>query len=283
MTTSTYGLTVRGNQSQLIIGDGNPVLTQKYKGPLKITHTLKSINVQRWTMGYGYCVVTYPAPIATDLPPLVFAVPTSAANNTGLGFFYHTGEPGRWTGFSVVITPRLFGGNSSTSVGFDSGWTYRVCAFGDPGLNLSDDEYGLRVYGKNNEPVFDSRWPIVPFRGLLGAWQHDSFTRSYNLRYYWGRRTVRGDADEVLVKGKHVWGASNDTLGFLLSGLGCISLRHDIGDFNYTNTAVVTMGFLDSKRSHIWAVAYEGLSQHPAGDVTDMNGWRLLTADFAYV
>lgn len=291
-----YGLIVRGNTDQLIVGDDYPVLTQRYKGDIVITQVPPQ-NGEMWYeaytgdvsaycvggRGYGYCDVTYPSPINSTLPPLVFAVPTGSANDKGLGFFCHRGSPGNWAGFSVLVTPTLFAQNGATTTGVNSGWTYRVCVFGDPGFFAHSGTHGLRMFAANGTPTFDSRWPIVPFRGLLGAWQLEGFTRYYNIDAYWGRRLVGGDDDAVLVKGKHVWGAADGTLGFLLSGLGCIPLRHDIGSDDYTHSAVVTMGFPDGGRSHIWAVAYEGLSQHPNGNVSAMSNWRLLTADFSLV
>lgn len=291
------GLKIVGQFDQLIIGDGYPVLNQRFSGPIKITHFPKPIITTRRTgaredrrveLGcapsmYGYSRVIYPSPIYSDAPPMVFATPTGSADDKGLGLFSHIGSPGRWDGFSVLVTPSLFALNTTQPpLGFDSGWTYRVCVFGDPGNFSRTDSYGLRLFAEDGSLNFDSNWPIVPFRGQLAGWTRSSFTRHYNIFGYWGDRPVSGDEDYVLIKGTHPWGDHTGKLGLLLSAVGCIPLSHDVGDYNYAHAGVITVGFHGGVRDHIWAVAYEGASQHPAGDFSAMSAWNILTADFSY-
>lgn len=288
-----YGFAVYGNDRQLIMGDEYKVLTQKYKGNLNVNRVPPAAHVT-WqgfngslVPSYGYCEVVYPSRITTQMPPMVFAVPTASANNRGIGLFCHRGSPGNWTGFSVLITNSLFA-TSATRIanGFASGWEYRVCVFGEPGVlrpNASTavgKNLGCRVWDSKGVKVFDSNWPFVPFRGLMSQWRLSSYTRSYRIIEHWGWRNVEGGADQVLAKGTHAWGHANGTIGFLLSALSAIPVRHDIGTRNVTTSAIVTMGFDSSARTNIWSVVYQGLSQHPSGDVTAMNRWRMLTADF---
>lgn len=291
-----FGFAVYGDSHQLIMGDEYRVLTQKYRGALNVNQVPPAVHVTHQGFNgnvvpsYGYCTVTYPSRITTQLPPMVFAVPTANANNKGIGLFCHRGSPGNWTGFSVLITNSLFATSSSRIVsGFASGWEYRVCVFGEPGVvragaNLSAGmNIGCVVRDSKGIKVFDTNWPYVPFRGLMSQWKLHSYTRSYRIIEHWGYRFVDGAADQVLAKGTHTWGYANGTVGFLLSALSAIPVRHDIGTRNITTPSIVTMGFDSSSRSQIWSVVYQGLSQHPSGDVTAMNNWRMLTADFTWV
>lgn len=278
------------------MGDEYRVLTQRYVGNLTvnqippaatIVHRGKRRNV---TPSYGYCTVTYPTRITTQLPPMVFAVPTASANNTGIGLFCHRGSPGAWTGFSVMITNSLFASSTSPiSPGFNSGWTYRVCVFGEPGVVrpgtslAAGMNIGCRVWDSKGGKVFDSNWPYVPFRGLLDAWTLSSYSRTYAIIEHWGWRFVNGASDQVLIRGSHPWGYANGTVGFLISALSAIPVRFDRGTNDITTSAIVTMGFSSSARDVIWSVVYEGLAQHPSGDVSAMNSWRILTADFTWV
>lgn len=286
-----FGFYFRGDSNHLILGDDHPVLAQRWKGRLLINEVPADGYAEGYAdpyrlrrLGYGYCTVTYPEPIRTTLPPFVFGVPTGACDNKGLGLFCHRGGPGNWVGFSVMITCSLFAEGGQATMGFDSGWEYRVCVFGNPGtLRPGATNFGLRLWGPDGQQTFDSNWAFVPFRGLLGRWERQSYTRHYDFEAYFGNPESGGDVDNVLVKGTHDWGALDGTLGVLISSLGVIPLRHDVGNRNITTPGIVTIGFSLGMRDKIWSVAYEGRSQHPAGDVSAMDGWRLLTADFTYV
>lgn len=293
------GFFARGSNDHLVIDDQNPVLCQVYSGRIVVntlpprsffaeyTDEYGNVYGQPRTPAYGYCEVTYPAPIHTAMPPMVFAVP-SGAGSQGLGLFCHRGGAGRWTGFSVLVTRDIFLGNSTPMLrGFDSGWQYRVCTFGDPGRTRdgAKSEMGLRILGENGVPIFDSNWPFVPFRGLLSGWTFSDMTRSYGVWAHWGFRVQTNlfDEDFALVKGYHGWGVADGAMGFLLSGLGLTPVRQDFGTYDITPAAVVLMGFAGGNRSNIWAVAVAGMSQHPAGDISIMREWNLLTADFTHV
>lgn len=284
-----FGFFARGSDGHLIIGDDYPVLSQAYRGSI----TVNSRASKRWSWqpnpSYGYCEVQYPQPIRSQVPPLVFGVPTPACDNKGLGFFQHRGNSGNWTGFSILITPRLFADSSAVAgIGFDSGWEYSVCVFGDPGVSRpGSSNYGLALFDADGNSVFNSNWPFVPFRGLLAGWVLNSYTRSYALQSYWGNdwyeRSKRYDF--VLAKGTHTWGARDGNLGFLISSLGCVPVRADSGYKNRypVRDCVVTMGFPDNRRDQLWSVTYYGGAQHPSANINAINSWKILTADFSHL
>lgn len=272
----SYGFSVLGNSGQLVIDENSILMTQVFKGDI-IVNTCRGAP-----FAYGWCDVTYPQVVATDLPPFVFAVPTPAATACGLGAFQHRGEPGAWTGFSVLVTGHIFAQDYGATMyaGYNTGWQYRVSGFGLAGDNGYAD-YGLRIMNEWSDIVYDSAWPVIKFRGLMGGWVHQEFTRGYALDNYWGYSGTSGDSDNVLAKGTHAWGHVDLTTGFMLSGVGSVSTRVDIGSTDQTRNCVVVMGFPDAGRANIWAVAFFGVAQHPSGDLSAMRNWNLLTADFS--
>lgn len=293
-----FGFLAQGNAGQVILGDDNPVLTQVYSGRLYVNALAHPFFEQHYNgeagletyfeeRAFGMCEVTYPAPLRCYLPPMVFGVPTPAASNKGIGYFCHRGSPGYWTGFTLLVTKTLFAnyGTGAMYSGFDSGWQYRVCVFANTGVDIPIKDgrnTGLRLFNSRGECVFDSRWPLVPFRNLLSSWVSQGMTRRYAVEEYWGNRFVRGDVDYVLAMGAHYWGVQDsERQGLLLSSLGALPFRHDTGKRDVTTPAIVTVGFAGGDRSYIHSVAYMGASQHPNGDVSAMNTWRILTADFS--
>ena len=216
-----YGFSVRGNAGNLIISDEHPILTQAYTGALIVNGITGYVGA-----AYGYCNITYPQAITSTAPPMIFGVPTSSANVAGLGMFCHRGAPGSWTGFSVMVTRDIFMQDGTTmEAGFDSGWQYRVCGFGIAGDNGYDD-YGLRIYDKLGDVLYDSAWPVIRFLGLLGAWQLGEFTRWYNAGHYWEPNFTYDeddvDYDFVLAKGTHAWNSVSlgQGVAHLVSGTG---------------------------------------------------------------
>lgn len=287
-----FGFYARGTDGHLILGDDHPVLCQAYRGRLVINqplveHLFPDDFIGSNGRGYAYCEIRYPQPIRTAMPPMVFGVPTAMSDGKGLGLFQHRGGSGNWIGFGILIARDLFASSTAQAwVDMDSGWEYRVCVFGDPGVTRSSpSRFGLALYDANGNPTFHSNWPFVPFRGLLSGWSLHSFTRHYALGSYFGNSDRgSGSIDTVLAKGIHTWGAQDGKLGFLISSLGTVPLRSDIGYAqDRTVDCVVLMGFPDSRRDLIWSSIFYGLSQHPSANMSAMNDWRILTADFTYV
>lgn len=286
-----FGFYARGSDGHLIIDNDNPVLCQKYTGKL-IINQMPIRDRYGYThpngYGYGYCEAKYPSPVKSQMPPMVFAVPTAISNNKGLGYFQHRGGPGNWTGFSAVITNRLFAGEGpGVKIGFDSGWTYRVCVFGDPGVNRPGaSNYGLNLFDSEGLPIFSSNWPVVPFRSVLSGWKLDSFTRSfYGGTMYWQNSDYDPGIkfDYVLAKGTHSWGGEDGKLGLLISSIGFVPVRADVGRRDLTVNCVTTLGFPDSRRDRIWSVTYYGLAQHPSANMSAISNWKILTADFSHL
>lgn len=282
-----FGLQVTGDQQQLIIGDDYPVLTRKLGGRIRVTNPIR---------GYGICRVYYVASITTELPPLIFVTPTSTCDGKGLGLFSHIGGPGNWQGFSVAAVRSIEGASGNISAGFDTGWNYHVCVFGDPGVPLrSDDTYGLELYSTTIK-TFDSRWDIVFFKELLRNWAHHSFTRSYsyvgrtqisNNGSYWGNAhfSEKKAYDLVLAKATHPWGAVDGDKGFMLSSLGAVPIRADVGysEGHHTQDTVVMVGFPSSSRTYLMATAFYGGAQHPSANITALNRLNILTGDFSKI
>lgn len=273
-----YGFSVTGNQGNLVISDETPILTQAYKGTLVVNGLVGA------TLAYGYCHVTYDRPINSGPPPMVFGVPTGAANSAGLGLFCHRGDPGNWTGFSVMVVRDVrFQVATPMTEGFDSGWTWRACGFGIAGNN-GYDPYGLRIWDKLGTIIYDSAWPVVKFLGLLSGWTPSGFTSGYAVAAYWEPNSnydEHGIAyDQVLALGYHAWGSPDTTKGILISSLGLVNSDIDFGSDNKWVASVVFVGFNSGARDALQATAVFGKGQHPSGDLSNMQRWNLLAADF---
>ena len=284
-----YGFEANGTSGRLIINDYTPILTQMFWGNITV-NVLVPDNQEQATYGdnfpvsYGYCDVTYSVPVTSQVPPLVFAVPTQWVTTAGLGNFVHRGSPGAWTGFSIIVTRDVMCTEwwyMNDSVNWDTGWEYRVCGFGQAG-DAGYDEYGMRIWGPTGAIIYDSAWPVVRFKGLLSAWAMQGYTDFYEIYTYWGdRETDNVDLEFVLAKGTHTWGYADWSTGFLLSGLGTIAAAVDRGDQDAIFNATVLFGFANAAdRSTLHAVAVLGKAQHPYGDVSALNQWKILTADF---
>lgn len=269
-----YGFFARGNSGQLLLSEDSMILTQAFKGNIVVNVPMGG------GLAYGYCTVTYPQVITSDEPPFVFAVPTPNTKPCGIGFFMHLGGEGGWTGFTVLVTTHILAQDGTPMyAGYDTGWQYRVCAFGMAG-DYGYADYGLRIQNQWEDITYDSAWPAVKFRGLMAGWVTQGFS-SYNVGAYWGYRDLHDlDDDHVLARGTHTWGYQDLTHGFMMSGIcGGVATRMDMGSGDKTIQAVVTMGFPDGSRGNIWATAFFGTGQHPSGDLTAMRNWNLLTAD----
>lgn len=277
--SSTVGLEVRGGSDyHLVIGDKNPVLARMQKGRLTSTRSLG---------GYGFCVVNYIKPVATTFPPLVFGTPTPESNGKGIGLFSHIGSPGNWTGFSVVAVRTLFGSSGSAiGVGFNTGWDYHACVFGHPGV-APDTSYGMEIYEEDGKAtLFSSTWDLVFFKNLMQSWSHNSFTRSYSMGAYWGNQHYNAHVswDAVIAKATHPWQSADGDTGVMLSSLGAIPLRADVGfKDDHTQDCAVMIGFPDAGRSQLWASIFYGGAQHPSADVRALNSFKLLMGDFSRI
>lgn len=281
----SYGLFVKGNAENLIIDDQNPVLAQLHRGDIFVNEPVADRTP--WYGGryiLGSCLVTYPSPVRSTEPPLVFGVPRSAAySGCSIGFFAHLGGAGNWTGFRVMFVRMPFSPGNTYAPGMFSGWEYRVCAFYLP---PSGSRYGMRVWDKDERLVFDSGWPIVPLRELLHNWRVDSAVKTgiyeYNAFYGAFDRNVNKQCDGTYQIYSHAWGAKDGDKGILISQLKAMTYYGDDGFSDYAEKVTIpVVGFLSGDRSRISLGLHLGILQHAGASVAPLNNFGLMTADFS--
>lgn len=287
---SNYGLFVRGRWGNLILDGTNPVLVQREVGEIRVTWT-SAKGMGRYYQGYGACEVVYRQPVTTIEPPLVFGTPDNASVGA-IGHFTHRGGPGNWTGFSMTFinsirynVQRVYNPNGPT-VGQFTGWHYRVCSFGQ--LPPSAARWGLRLWSRtarsDRELIFDSGWPLVPFRGLLRNWVQNGRGGYYEPESYWGNSFYNStQIDDANRYGEyvHAWGAGS-TLGVLLSSLCAMDVVADSGK-NIRIKTLPMIGFPDLSREHLYCTLAYGTIQHAGTAGPALNNFGLLTADFSRV
>ncbi|GAD62016.1 hypothetical protein [Aquipseudomonas alcaligenes] len=299
----SFGFFARGNGGHLIIDENNPVLRVVHSGDIKVS--------QVSNQAYSACTVTYPSAITTPNPPMVFGVPTHQAGDVGLGLFCHLGAPGRWTGFRVIFAQRMeyrmwgFGEGASNfsahigrqvRIGAFTGWRYHACVC-HPAAPIQSG-YGLRVFNADGLVIFDSNWPIAPFRRLLTGWYETGWPGSSYPRvggqeidrYQWGFNFSTGartdpnvDVDPVTEYYAHPWGARDGDLGIMISSVCAMSQWVDFGDFLEVR-AVPFFGFRGDDRSLLRCMVEFGYPQHKSATAGQaLNGYGLLTADFSRI
>jgi len=291
--TSSFGFMQRGDNGQLILGDDNPTLVQRYRGKLVITNAppyipeYEGVNYYSGPVGYGWCVISYPSAVTTQLPPMVFATPNHPTYAVGIGMFSHIGTPGKWTGFKCGVLDELWGGTQPRTkgsaptlpIGCDSQWEYRVCTFGGP---PSGEKYGMRIWDKTGELVFDSGWQLVFFSQLLSNWtQLNTGTRNYNMERYWGNEYSGGSSDQVMQVFSSPWGHSDGNAGILISSAAVTQVLGDIGSANAVVPTPPFIGFTSSSRATIQMSFMYGLFQHPCTAAGVLPYYRFMTADFS--
>lgn len=280
----SYGFFAAGNAGNLIIGDDNPVLRRAYSGELRITQ----VERQQWPAAYkamyAFCAVTYPSPIGTVAPPLVFGSPNGAVSGAGLCAFMPLGSAGNWTGFRVVC--KAPGAERLLHVGESTGWTYHACVH-EPENFTPGRGFGLRLFNVAKNIIFDSSWAIVPFRSLLTNWSLASTVgRMYDGKFRgdWGNRNYNQQTNNDYVRQyyTHAWGASDGTLGVLISSLSGWEITGDAG-FSRAVRFVLppTIFFSGSDRTKIHCLVDAGIWQHPTIDRQAMNRFSLLTGDIS--
>ncbi len=285
----SYGFFVRGTQGHLIIDDENPTLAQVERGDIVVTHSLPNTGrLAHWAV----CNVVYKQVVRTQIPPFVFGVPTSAGPaGLAIGMFCHIGGPGNWTGFRLIVTASVrFEALDATTVGQrigvgrHTGWEYRVCGFEAP---PSSDGYGMRIWGPSGKLVFDSGWPLTPFRHLMRSW---SLVESRKVNYlslwnYIGNDEANhaNDVDPVVHRYTHPWGYNDGDHGILLSGLNMLDARADLGWRSDSSliTLAPLVGFVSGDRTNISIGLGLGVLQHSDTNAPALNGWGLMTADFS--
>lgn len=282
-----FGFFNRGNAGNLILDEANPTLVHRYAGQLVVNVAGGSIaEFNSEYNGYAHCQVTYPSPITAEDPPMVFGEPDYSFTGGAIGLFTHQGAPGRWTGFRVTFLrqwnyPRMYGwGGSARGPAHNqpTGWKYHVCTFRAP---PSGDRFGMRLFSATGETIFDSGWPIVPFRGLLQAWEQQG-GGYYRPSGYWGRAfsnsTAIDDADRYGVY-RHAWPSGR--VGVLISALCRMVVLADTGDRNTQIPTIPMIGFPDMSRGYLQATLAYGTIQHAGTAGPALNSFGLLIADLS--
>lgn len=159
----SYGILCVGNDGQTIIDDESSLFHVMSSG----SYAAAAPNIEGC-----WIYVTYTATISSPRPPLVFISPDGA----GVYFpIVHTGTAGAWTGFSVY-----FAGNYPT-VGLAYTGKYCACVAHPPATG----GYGMQVFDKNGQVVFDSNYKIISFVGGVQDWvPHDYLDMSFFFRVW---------------------------------------------------------------------------------------------------
>ncbi|MHB2060334.1 hypothetical protein [Pseudomonas monsensis] len=123
----------------------------------------------RYSPNYGpgnySSLVTFPAPITTAEPPLIFFRPDTVNGLLKMGGAAAVqGGPGNWT--AVVI-------GMFDQVGYYPNGRYIVATFGAKPVA----DYGLRLFSENAEPIFDSGTPNLLFTRAFQNWTFISSTQ----------------------------------------------------------------------------------------------------------
>lgn len=277
----SYGFFAAGKSGNLIIGDDNPVLRRIHSGGIHTTQVANYKYSGAFPAMFAFCEVAYPQTIATDAPPLVFGAPdNSVPSGGGIAAFTPLGSPGAWRGFRVVY--KALGAARQLKVGEPIGWTYHACSH-ESEVSVGKG-FGLRLFNVANRVIFDSNWPIVPFRGLLANWSKEPSASIVQVRIDWGNQSYNQsvDLDAVRQFYSHPWGANDGDLGVLISSLSGWEIKGDAGLRGTTRTTIPpTIFFRGSERAKIYCLVDAGVWQHPTIDGQAMNRFSLLTGDLS--
>lgn len=151
----SWGFRVTGDSGQVIVDD-----------TYGVAHVL-----QRGTYSHGagtnWMTVNFPAPVATQAPPMLFLNPNGKAGCQRLEFI---GSAGAWTGFRFNPVTGLAGSGSYFAAGVNP--------------PAAGDGWGIRVRDSAGLITFDSGWPVVRFWGAIRTWSRGS---KYGIgsSWYW--------------------------------------------------------------------------------------------------
>lgn len=144
----SYGILCEGHKGQTIIDDEHSLFHVMSSG----SYAAAAPNIKGC-----WIYVTYTSSINSPRPPLIFISPD------GAGVYYpvlHSGAAGAWTGFSVY-----FAGDYPTE-GLAYSGKYCACVANPP----ASGGYGMQVFDKAGQVVFDSNYKVMRFVGGEQSW-----------------------------------------------------------------------------------------------------------------
>jgi len=116
--------------------------------------------------------VRYPAPVTTNVAPIVAFIPRRNCNGHWHAF-QHTGGAGNWTGFDVSfmekypgeVVNNYFNWVAPASLPY---WDWAVAS--SEGNRYSGEHFGLRVWDERGQLAFDSGTPVMKILNVITGW-----------------------------------------------------------------------------------------------------------------
>jgi len=175
----TYGFTAKNDSGVVVIDDEFVTLAPARRGVISKADVVRGyftapngrLNYTDWSFGGTYRV-TYSSPVTSVSAPIVALCPRQLAGGCFHSFF-HTGRPGRWTGFTVAWHHAMPGepgawSNYYADAEYIRDWEYITA---DPErCPMSNDHYGMRVWNAAGELVFDSGTEVLRITQVLDRW-----------------------------------------------------------------------------------------------------------------
>lgn len=226
----SYGGRFRGNSGQVVIDEARSALFEIHNG-----------TYQR--AGSGGVSVSYPTPITSQAPPVVFVNPNGAGH---FHSFNHSGRPGNWTGWSAVIVTNMPG-----TVGASGTGRYSACTT-EP--KPSADKWGMRIKNAGAEVVYDSGYRVARFIAGSQAWSG-------------GGSTAWGGAGGIVFQYRLPW-ALPATTYLMISGV-----RNAWDNVNFSDQPYI--GFTNSNKQQV------NFNIHSFDNYPPVNvNWPMVAANF---
>lgn len=159
---------------------------------------------------------TFPAPITSQEPPLIFARPDSTAVFQWIRIL---GSPGNWTGWNNASPGNVPG-------------TYFLATY----KSKETDTYGMRLWDGSAKLLFDTGTPCAQFTNVITSWSFLGATNTSVGRwsFNWSAPAPLSGGDYILInniamdlpgrdtfsKLSCTWNYSNNTITALLQNIG---------------------------------------------------------------
>jgi len=187
----TYGFRAINDSSRVQVDSMTPTLCLLAKGTYAASGTSK-------------VTVSFPSPITSQIPPLIFLHPTEPTTQAwDLRTYIQValiGSPGNWTGFRL---------ETYNVNGRPQGKWFVASSDVSPAA-----DYGMRLWDGNAKLLFDSDKPSVLFTRALWPWTYAGTLGSSAVPYWLAGSNNALTADEYLLLNPFAM----DDLGFNTSG-----------------------------------------------------------------